>query len=256
MSAFSAVDAAVDPGRLLAYLDEVAQGQWGMKNYVAAAHQRHRPSKPVLDIGCGGGHDLALLSAAGLIAVGIDPSAMMLAATAAREGTSGVPLAQARGEALPFADGAFGGCRLERVLLHVEDPPTVVREAVRCLAPGGLLTMFEPDWDGIRVESDVLDERVTWLSGARSPGVGGALWKLAEEHGCDVVDRVEELSVWTFETLERVVGGLDDAIPRAVAAGRINDRDAEVWLAEQRQREAAGRFRATMPKVLIVAQKH
>ena len=34
---------------------------------------------------------------------------------------------RALGEALPFSDGVFGGCRIERVLMHVAEPAVVFR---------------------------------------------------------------------------------------------------------------------------------
>ena len=55
-------------------------GLCGLKYYVAAAHPLRRPGKAVLDLGCGTGHNLALLASFGLRAIGVDPSETMLAA--------------------------------------------------------------------------------------------------------------------------------------------------------------------------------
>src|SRR5947207_13871627 len=145
VSAFSAVDAATEPQRLIAHLEESAVGLAAMKLYMAVTHALRRPARPVLDLGCGAGHDLAVLEQVGVPAVGVDPSALMLAESAARTGTDGSPLVQAGGERLPFADGAFAGSWIERVLMHVADPAAVIAEVVRCVEPGGLLTIFEPD---------------------------------------------------------------------------------------------------------------
>jgi SAM-dependent methyltransferase len=138
---FSAVDAVPDPERLVAYLDETALGQAGIKHYVVAAHALRRPTRPILDVGCGVGHDLALLAAAGLSAIGIDPSAAFLRVAADRIQAPRPLLAQAAGAAPPFPAGVFGGCRMERVLQHVPDPASLVLEAVRCLQPGGQFTL-------------------------------------------------------------------------------------------------------------------
>ena len=80
VSGFSKVDQSAEPARLVAYLDEAAVWLCGLKHYVAAAHALRRPTKPVLDLGCGTGHDLALLESFGLRAIGVDPSETMLAA--------------------------------------------------------------------------------------------------------------------------------------------------------------------------------
>ena len=80
MSGFSKVDQSAEPARLVAYLDEAAVWLCGLKHYVAAAQALRRPTKPVLDLGSGTGHDLALLESYGLRAIGVEPSETLLAA--------------------------------------------------------------------------------------------------------------------------------------------------------------------------------
>ncbi len=254
MPGFSAVDDSDQPGALLRYLDDAAAAESGMKQYAVAAHALRRPAGPILDVGCGAGHDLVLLADAGLAAVGVDPSAVMV--TAARDRTAAaVPVVRAAGEALPFADGAFAGCRIERVLLHVADPRVVLAESVRCVAAGGLVTVLEPDFGSFRVRSTTLPERADWISAARNPGVGARLWELLEQAGCDVLDRVEELSVWRSLARLENVAGFPMSVERAVAAGRLDATDATRWVDEQRARNAAGEFYALLPKIQVVAQK-
>ena len=78
MSMFSSVDAAADPRAAIAYLDQTARAAWRMKHYAMAAHALRQPDGPVLDLGCGAGHDLRLFAGAGLATVGVDPSAVLL----------------------------------------------------------------------------------------------------------------------------------------------------------------------------------
>lgn len=73
MSGFSSVDEAADPGRLVAILDEAAVGLAAMKAYMAMTHRLRSPRAPVLNVGCGAGHDLAALAAVGVAGVGVDP---------------------------------------------------------------------------------------------------------------------------------------------------------------------------------------
>jgi ubiquinone/menaquinone biosynthesis C-methylase UbiE len=65
-----------------------------------------------------------------------------------------ISLVRAAGEALPFHNESFAGCRIERWLIHVVDPSVVVTEAVRCVRPRGLITVFEPDWSRFRVRDE------------------------------------------------------------------------------------------------------
>ena len=141
---------------------------------------------------------------------------------------------RALGEALPFSDGAFGGCRIERVLMHVAEPAVVLGEACRCVESGGLVTVLEPDLARLEVTSDVLAPGAGWLSGVAHPVVGGERWRLVEEAGCQVLDRVEELSVWrSLATLESVTG-FPASVDRAVAVGPLGAGVAQSWVEEQR----------------------
>jgi SAM-dependent methyltransferase len=255
MSLFRSVDTETDPARALSYLDWAADAEAGMKHYALAAHALRRPQRPILDLGCGAGHDLALLNSVGLSAVGLDPSSTLLQAAAARTNRLGTRLVRGEGERLPFRADAFGGCRIERLLIHVAQPSAVVSEAVRCVCRGGLITVFEPDWSSLRVRAESGTTSAGWLAGLRHPGVGGVLWDLLEDAGCDVVDRVEELSVWRSIKVLNAVIGLRESLRGAVDAGRIGRRDADEWLHEQMSREESGTFYATIPKVLVVAVK-
>jgi SAM-dependent methyltransferase len=200
-SAFSDVDAAADPSRLVRSLEESARGLAAMKSYMAATLAAHARDGLVLDVGCGSGHDLVALEATHVRAVGVDPSRVMVDA-AARITTTGSPLVQAVGAPLPFRSGAFAGCWIERVLMHVADPLAVLREVVRCVRPGGVVTIFEPDWSSLTVNGQVLP--TAWTTTARQPSIGAEVGGLLASLGCFVRDRVEERSWWTREQFEAI----------------------------------------------------
>jgi len=255
VSKFASVDDSPDPAALVAFLDFTARTASGMKQYAVAVHALRRPSGPILDVGCGAGHDLALFAGAGMRVVGVDPSAVMVATARGRVAHADASVVRAAGEALPFASEVFAGCRIERVLIHVDDPYLVADEVLRCVASGGLVSVYEPNWVGLRVRSQVLAERAAWLGSVKHPDLGARLWDLLDDLGCDVLDRVEELSVWrSLATLE-LVAGLPASLDRAVEAGRVDRGDADRWITEQRQRDAAGEFYALMPKVQVIATK-
>ncbi len=251
---FTSVDRSPDPPALVTYLDYTTQGQWAMKNYAAATFGRHVPGGVVLDVGCGAGSDLALLDRVGVVGVGIDNSRLM-ADTARDRGGERVCLGI--GERLPFRDECFDGCRIERVLMHVADPAVVLHEIVRCLRPGAVLTMSEPDWSAFVVRDlDGAFVNASWLTSARHPDMGARLWDLAEAVGCEVLDQVEELSVWrSLARLDGIVGGASAALQRAVDFGRVSAAYARDWLRAQQEREARDVFDARMRKVLLVARR-
>lgn len=266
MSNFSAVDATVDPTPLVRYLEATDAGLAAMKAYMAAAAARALPGESlVLDVGCGVGFDLARLEAAGLAAIGVDPSAVMLA----RAETTSIPppagaggptpttphrprrLVQADGAHLPFADASLDGCRIERVLQHVEDPAAVVAEVRRVLRPGGFLAVFEPDHTSFRVHSDAGDDFLWKAMRARHKAIGAELPDLLEAHGFTIDDVVTESS--RGFAFDRLPVDAEAVVRRAVIDGKADDAAAWDWLAEQRARTAAGTFRASWTKVLVVA---
>ena len=95
----------------------------------------------VLDVATGTGAVAEELLARGCTVVGIDQSAAMLAV--ARKRLPGVPLHEARAEALPFADGTFEALTFTYLLRYVDDPAATLREVTRVVRPGGTIASLE-----------------------------------------------------------------------------------------------------------------
>ena len=104
----------------------------------------------VLDVGCGPGHVAARFARAGLDAVGVDPSAGMLAVAA----RSGVRVVRADMTSLPFDAGCMDGIWCQAALLHVPAGLTgqVLEGFARVLRPGGLLGLVTSVGDGPELE--------------------------------------------------------------------------------------------------------
>lgn len=92
----------------------------------------------VLDLGCGGGRDLATLRSSGLQPTGFDLSSH-LAAIAAEHSGCEVVVGDMRDP--PFASAAFDGIWAAASLLHLEkdDLLPTLRQLHRVLSPGGIL---------------------------------------------------------------------------------------------------------------------
>ena len=103
--------------------------------------------RDVLEVGCGTGTLLADLVAAGYRCRAVDASHQMVAAAQAalrRRRLDGhdVQIAQARAQALPFADGSFDTVVSTFPTSYIADPATI-REIARVLRPGGRLVVVE-----------------------------------------------------------------------------------------------------------------
>jgi len=73
--------------------------------------------------------------------VGLDRSADMLSAAAARDGH--IPLVRGRAERLPFADASFDHLTFTYLLRYVDDPAAVMRELARVVRPGGRIAALD-----------------------------------------------------------------------------------------------------------------
>ena len=118
-------------GRLAVYLPDVR---------AAVA----RSGKPVIDLGCGRGEWLELLAEQGIAAEGVDTNPVQI-------GEASSDLAIREGDALAALsaapDGAFAAITAHHLIEHLPFDRLVwmTREALRCLAPGGVLIYETPN---------------------------------------------------------------------------------------------------------------
>ena len=73
--------------------------------------------------------------------VGLDQSADMLSAAAARNGH--IPLVRGRAERLPFPDESFDHLTFTYLMRYVDDPAGVMRELARVVRPGGRVAALD-----------------------------------------------------------------------------------------------------------------
>lgn len=103
-------------------------------------------SGKVLEIGCGGGLNLAHYSPDRIVSfAGVDPHAALLdraRGLAEQRGIAG-DFREGRGEAIPFAESSFDCVVCTFTLCSVADPEAVIGEMRRVLRPGGKVLFLE-----------------------------------------------------------------------------------------------------------------
>ena len=107
---------------------------------------------PVLDLGSGMGAMARELARRGLFVESVDVSADDQEVAAALGAGSGLEAAirftPADGAALPFGDGVFASAVSFNVLHHLADGPSVLREVVRVVRPGGTIVLADFSREG------------------------------------------------------------------------------------------------------------
>ncbi len=199
-----------------------------------------RPGNTVADLGCGPGTDLERLASlagpAGRV-IGVDTSARMV--TEAGRRASAMPTVRVlRGDlqALPLATRSVDRARTDRVLQHVREPLTALREVRRVLRPGGVAVFCEPDWNTLTVDTaHPAEERdyKDFLIADRvaNPDMGRALPRLAHAAGLTVRAVRAHAAVVTDRATADSILGITRVTARAVAAGALTPDRAEAWLA-------------------------
>ena len=140
---FRDVDSSGDPSAFVEYLDAARDDLVDLKRR-AVDGLALRAGDAMLDVGCGTGEELRSLAQIvgpqGRV-VGIDRSERLVAEARARTRENPIiELVVADAHAVPFAEGEFSACRVERVLMHVEDPGTALAQMARvhaCRRPRG-----------------------------------------------------------------------------------------------------------------------
>ena len=193
----------------------------------------------VLDVGCGSGEFLAILTEAGAIASGVDPAEGMVALAAAH--------ADARvgdAEHLPFDDASFDVVTAVNAFQFADDPVNALVEFARVLAPGGLIAIA--NWAEAALNDIDTIERA--LAGSDGDDGGESALRLPGGQ--------EELLAGAGFAI--VANGLveapwhaadDDILVRGVLLGE--DADAQQRLAST-VREAAAPYRSTAGGYVLV----
>lgn len=264
-SGFSNVDQTPDPAAYVRRLDRTgALAFWQSVKRRMAALLDVRDGDRVLDVGCGTGDDvraLARMVGATGCAIGVDPSATMIAEARRRTDAVALPVAFYQGDAchLEFPDATFDACRIERVLQHLPDPRRAVSELVRAARSGARIAIAEPDYGTLRIGG--ADQAVTRkiLRQRRdhfhSGTIGRRLPGLCGDFGLTDLS-VQLLTVTStgvaHEDERRVLGKYAAA---AQAAGDISEAEGATWLAQLAAAGSEGRYRHAITVFLVGGRK-
>ena len=171
---------------------------------------------------------------------------MVDAAGERHAGVDGLSFEVADAAELPYADGSFDACRIDRVLQHVADPAPAIREMARVLRPGGALVAYDNDWETLTV--DAPDRATTrtvlnaWCDRFPCGWIGRRLVPLFLEAGLtDVAARPKTLVLRELDVADQLYLFFSTA-GRLAEAGVISRDVADRWADALRTADAEGRF--------------
>jgi SAM-dependent methyltransferase len=189
------IDSGGDAEFFVGYLDRAAAGLRAAR--VEAIEALAVPKgAAVLDVGCGVGQFIVEIAQQfpGVHVIGIDASAKVVEVARARAERAGASVQFHVGLAdqLEFVDQAFDRVNCSRVLVHLDDPAAAIAEMHRVLKRGGRVSIWEPDFDALLIDSDDLATsdavRGTLTRTLSNPDIGRRLRRLACDAGLKVTD--------------------------------------------------------------------
>ena len=141
--------------------------------------------KPVMDIGCGRGEWLGLLDKAGIAAFGVDTNPVQIAA--AREQGLDVRLGDAVAALADMEDNSLSVLTAHHVVEHLpfDTVAWITREAMRVLAPGGVLLYETPHTRNVLVGATTFHTDPTHLK-PMPEQVLGVLFETAGFHPVEI----------------------------------------------------------------------
>ncbi|MEU2619440.1 methyltransferase domain-containing protein [Streptomyces sp. NPDC007157] len=218
------------------------------------------PGQTAVDVGCGPGTDLPALAERvgedGSV-IGVDRDPAMLAH--ARERTSdlrGVEIREGDVHALPIDPGSVDRAKIDRVLMHVEQPEAALAQLHRATRPGALVGLVEPDWDTLAVDAEDRQTsrdftRYTTEEVVRNATIGRSLSRFAEKAGFRVETVVATTPVFRdFADADHTLG-LGRNMQKAINDGYVQRDRGRRWFASL----AEGSFYASFTLVTVICSR-
>lgn len=221
-----------------------------------------QPGERVLEVGCGGGAMLPILAAAvgdtGRVA-GIDISPDQVAAANALCADTDIVEAAVHDVCqLPYGDASFDAALAIQVIEYLDQPSKALSELRRVCTAGGRIVILATNWDTMFWNGGApeLTKRVqaAWRQHAPYPNLPAVLRPLLADAGFRMI-RQSPVPIINNAYHEDAFAYWAARLILAFAGGRslISPADADDWIRQLEQAQAAGTFFFSSTAVLTMA---
>lgn len=249
----------------LHYLEAVSSIEQ-IKQYKKQSFQKMniKPGNIILDLGCGNGDEVIEISKltgteGKVIGIDVNEQAIKVALTKVPSGTTNVEFVHQNGEKIPFKDNFFDSVRADRVFQHLIHPAIVLREMIRVTKPNGLITIIDPDWDSLTIDSNdmrIARKIIKNVSDQHeNPCMGRELYRLMKENNLDVID-IKTVTLITTKFVEMDYGvGFTPVYQRELEKENFTKIKLDSWLKNLYEKDKIGHFFSTLTLFMLTGKK-
>ncbi|MGS2761409.1 methyltransferase domain-containing protein [Sinomicrobium sp. M5D2P9] len=261
-TAFRSVDTASDIDFILQFLDTVNQNPTVKEGKRLVEEQMQiRPGDQILDVGCGTGDDtrrMAELTGKAGKVTGVDISENMVAMARTRHGGTGLPVeyVTASADKMPFKDASFNSCRMERVLIHVENPGKVIDEIIRVTKPGGRVTILDMETDAIAIyhpDRELNRKVLRYISdNIRNGWIGSHLGFMLKSRQLEDIKVIPHLFTTDYKFLKLFFSPL---LATSIEKGALKQQEVDRWWSALEEADKQGFFLPTFQVFIASGRK-
>jgi ubiquinone/menaquinone biosynthesis C-methylase UbiE len=218
----------------------------------------------ILDVGCGTGillHPLAeLVGEQGRI-VGIDASEFMVKEARKRAESTDLPLEFYKGDVyeLAFPNNAFDRATASTLFQHLKRPGEALFEMKRVVKPGGLIAVWEQDWETLMFDSNYKETTrkiANYFCDMTHNGwIGRKLNGLFNKAGLKDTKVTPMTLSLTYEDFLNPTFGFYQTAQRCVDEEIIKQEEKELWLKDLEERSNSGEFMLAFTAFRVVGRK-
>lgn len=261
------IDNTTDPGWFVKFLDASRLRQLEFikrdpSEYFSFLNIKH--DMHILDLGCGTGillHPLAELVGKNGRVVGVDVSDFMIREARKRAGLTDLPLEFYKGNVykLDFPENTFDRATSSSLFQHLKRPDEAINEIKRVVKPGGLISVFDYDWDSLFINSSLnnITRSISdfYRQSLKNCTAGKYLAETFRNNNLKITGEYKIFLKLDYDEFLSSNIGFYQASQLCVDEGLISADEKQMWLSDLNKKNEHGDFRFEFTGYRVVGMK-